>query len=237
VKKIIEDKKQGEKLQEQIFSMPRPMAARLIINRKTHTLGQDLRDFVRESVAIKREAAEKKRLQGIETYKKDKSEYDTAIEKNKDKSCLMAWTVNDLKAVVKMETNKEDGPMPNTKKAIVELYAKCMERKGEKVVINTPQHQLFCQRTYKNNFIDIEAMMKKKKKRKLNEKLNAQTKKPRAPRSVKRHHNQVQCEDGTLQNATFEDSNWYAVYINNPPTCNQLLKNSKIDFVFLILNF
>jgi hypothetical protein len=28
--------------------------------------------------------------------------------------------------------------MPNTKKGIVDLYAKCMERKGEKVVINAP---------------------------------------------------------------------------------------------------
>jgi hypothetical protein len=50
--------------------MPRPTAARLIINRKTHMFGQDLRDFVRENIAIKREAAEKKRLQGIEVYKK-----------------------------------------------------------------------------------------------------------------------------------------------------------------------
>jgi hypothetical protein len=118
--------------------MPRPTAARLIIDGKTHTLGQDLRDFVRQNVEIKREAAEKKWLQGIEMYKKDKSEYDAAIKKNKDKPCLMAWTVNDLKAVVKMEKNKEDGPMPNTKKAIVELYAKCLERKGEKVVVNAP---------------------------------------------------------------------------------------------------
>ncbi len=118
--------------------MPRPTAARLVINGKTHTLGQDLTDFVRQNVTMRREAAEKKRLQGIEVYKKDKSDYDTAIKKNKDKPCLMAWSVKDLRAVVKMEKNKEDGKMPNTKKAIVELYAKCMERKGEKVVVNAP---------------------------------------------------------------------------------------------------
>jgi hypothetical protein len=119
VKKSSKIKKQGEKLQERIFSMPRPTAARLIINGKTHTLGQDLRDFVRESVSIKREAAEKKRLQGIETYKKDKSEYDTAIEKNKDKSCLMAWTVNNLKAVVKMEKTKKMDQCPTLKKRLL----------------------------------------------------------------------------------------------------------------------
>jgi hypothetical protein len=28
--------------------------------------------------------------------------------------------------------------MPNNKRGIVDLYAKCMERKGEKVVINAP---------------------------------------------------------------------------------------------------
>jgi hypothetical protein len=36
--KIIEDKKSGEKLHERIFSMPRPMAARLVINRKTQIM-------------------------------------------------------------------------------------------------------------------------------------------------------------------------------------------------------
>jgi hypothetical protein len=39
--------------------MPRPMAARLIINRKTHTLGEDLKDFVKQNIKIKREIAEK----------------------------------------------------------------------------------------------------------------------------------------------------------------------------------
>jgi hypothetical protein len=40
--------------------MPIPTAARLIINGKTHTLGQDLRDYVRTNVDMKREAAETK---------------------------------------------------------------------------------------------------------------------------------------------------------------------------------
>jgi hypothetical protein len=96
--------------------------------------------------------------------------------------------------------------------------------------IDFVQYQLFCQRTYKNNFIDIEAMMKKNKKRKLKDKLNAQTRKPRAPRSAKRHHNQVRCEDGTLWNATFEDSNWYALHIDNPPTSHWLLKKFQNRF-------
>jgi hypothetical protein len=80
----------------------------------------------------------KKRLQGIGLYKKDKKEYDKAHERNKNKNCLMAWTVNDLKAIVKMEKTKDDGPMPNNKKGIINLYAKCMERKGKTVVIKTP---------------------------------------------------------------------------------------------------
>jgi hypothetical protein len=103
--------------------------------------------------------------------------------------------------------------------------------------IDLVRYWLFWQRTYKRNFIDIEAMMNNNKKRKLNEKSNVQRKKPRAPRSMKQHHHQVRCEDGTLQNATFEDSNWYALYIDNPPTSNRLLKNSETGFVFLILNF
>jgi hypothetical protein len=70
---------------------------------KMHTLGQDLRDYVKTNIDIKREAAETKQLQSIELYKKDKKEYDEANERNKDKPCLMAWTVNDLKAVVKMK--------------------------------------------------------------------------------------------------------------------------------------
>jgi hypothetical protein len=136
--KIIEDKKQGKELHERILSLPRPTAARLIIDGRTHTLGEDLKDLVKKNAELKREAAEKKRLQGIETYKKDKSEYDIATEKNKDKPCLMAWTVSDLKAVVKMEKNKEDGPMPTTKRGIADLYAKCMDRKGEKVLVDAP---------------------------------------------------------------------------------------------------
>jgi hypothetical protein len=39
--------------------MSRSTAARLVINRKIHTLGEDLRDFVQHNVNIKREAAEK----------------------------------------------------------------------------------------------------------------------------------------------------------------------------------
>jgi hypothetical protein len=50
----------------------------------------------------------------------------------------MKWTVNDLKAVVKLEKNKDDGKMPTTKRGIVDLYAKCMARKGQEVVIEAP---------------------------------------------------------------------------------------------------
>jgi hypothetical protein len=86
---------------------------------------------------IKKEA-EKKWLQAIEAYKKDKREYNEAHERNKDKNCLMAWTVNDLKSIVKMEKTKDGGPMPTNKKDIINLYAKCMDRKGETVVIKPP---------------------------------------------------------------------------------------------------
>jgi hypothetical protein len=53
-------------------------------------------------VNIKREAAEKT-ARGNQVIQERKKEYDEAIEKNKDKNYLMAWTVNDLKAVVKMK--------------------------------------------------------------------------------------------------------------------------------------
>jgi hypothetical protein len=98
--------------------MPIPTAARLIINGKTHTLGQDLRDYVRTNVDMKREAAETKRLQSIELYKKDKKEYDEANERNKDKPCLMAWTVSDLKAVVKMKKTKKMVPCQALREAL-----------------------------------------------------------------------------------------------------------------------
>jgi hypothetical protein len=39
--------------------MPRPMAAGLIIDGKTHILGEDLKDFVKQNINIKREIAEK----------------------------------------------------------------------------------------------------------------------------------------------------------------------------------
>jgi hypothetical protein len=112
---IIEDKMDGEVLRERIFKLPRTTAARLIINGKTHTLGADLRDFVKQNQIIKKEEAEKKRLNGIEVYKKDKKEQDEALEKNKDKDNLMSWTVSDLKAVIKLEKSKEDGAMPSKK--------------------------------------------------------------------------------------------------------------------------
>jgi hypothetical protein len=135
---IIEDKKNGDVLCERIFKLPQAMAARLIINGKTHTLGEDLRDYVKEVVVVKRENAEKKRLKVIESYKKDKKEHDEAIERNKEKSCLMTWTVNNLKAVLKFEKTKEDSKMPSTKRGIVNLYAKCMARKGREVVVEPP---------------------------------------------------------------------------------------------------
>jgi hypothetical protein len=136
--KIVEQKKEGVILRERIFSLPRTTAARLTIDGKSHTLGEDLRDYVKQNITIKREQAEKKRKLGVENYKKDKKEYEDALMKNKDKDCLMAWTVSDLRAVVKMEKNKDDGPLPTNKRGMVDLYAKCMARKGEDVVIEKP---------------------------------------------------------------------------------------------------
>jgi hypothetical protein len=88
-------------------------------------------------VEIKREAARKKQLQVIKLYKK-KQDYNAVTERNKDKPCLMAWSIIDLKAVVKLEKNKDDGAIPNTKRGIVNFYAKCMERKREKIVVDAP---------------------------------------------------------------------------------------------------
>jgi hypothetical protein len=55
----------------------------LVIDGRTHTIGEDLKDLVKKNAELKREAAEKKQLQEIEAYKKDKSEYDIATEKIK----------------------------------------------------------------------------------------------------------------------------------------------------------
>jgi hypothetical protein len=62
--KIIEDKKDGELLCKRVFSMPRPTAARLIIDGKTHTLGQDLKDYVQQNAEIRRQKDEKKAVTG-----------------------------------------------------------------------------------------------------------------------------------------------------------------------------
>ena len=96
--------------------------------------------------------------------------------------------------------------------------------------INLVRYRLYCKRTYNNNFIDIESMIKSNKKRKLNDTTKKSSKKQRAPRSVKLHHNQVQYEDGSLRNVTFKDSNWYALYIDNPPNSHQLLKRFRNRF-------
>jgi hypothetical protein len=137
-KKIVDEKQKGKVLRDRIFSLPQTTAARLTIDGKSHTLGEDLRDYVKANIQIKREVAEKKRLEEIDAYKKDKKEYDAAMEKNKNKECLMEWTVSNLKAIVKMEKTKDDGAMPTTKRGIVNLYAKCMARKGEEVLIDAP---------------------------------------------------------------------------------------------------
>ena len=54
------------------------------------------------------------------------------------------------------------------------------------------RYRLYCRRIYKNNFIDIESMIKNKnnKKKKLNDTTKS-SKKQRTPRSVKCHHTQV----------------------------------------------
>ena len=97
--------------------------------------------------------------------------------------------------------------------------------------IDLVRYRLYRKRTFKNNFIDVESMIKNNKKRKLMDTpTNKSSKKERTPRSVKRHHNKVRCEDGSLRNATFKDSNWYALYIDNPPTSHRLLKRFRNRF-------
>jgi hypothetical protein len=43
-------------------------------------------------------------------------------------------------------------------------------------------------------------------------------------RSVKRHPILCRADDGTLREATFEDSTWWRLYIETPPTGKRLLK-------------
>ena len=91
--------------------------------------------------------------------------------------------------------------------------------------------RLYHKRTSKANFIDIESIIKNNNKRKLNDTAKKHTKKPIEPRSVKRHHNQVRCEDGSLRNSTFKDSNWYSLCIDNPPNSHRLLKRFRNRFL------
>jgi hypothetical protein len=96
--------------------------------------------------------------------------------------------------------------------------------------IDLVRYRLYRKRQYKNLFIDVEAMIRKNKKRKVSDTENRTAKKPRTPRSVKRHHHQVRCEDGSLRNATSKDSNWYSLYIDNPPNSHRLLKRFRNRF-------
>jgi hypothetical protein len=91
---------------------------------------------VKERVTIKREEKEQKRLNDIQTYQKQRKEHNEAVSCNSAKSSIMDWTVEDIKAVLKVEKTKEDGAMPKTKKDLAKLHAKCMARKGDTVVLN-----------------------------------------------------------------------------------------------------
>jgi hypothetical protein len=69
---IIQNKANGEALHDRIYKIPKMTAASLIITGKTHTLGQHVRDVVKERVNKKHKEAEAKRLCDIEACKKIK---------------------------------------------------------------------------------------------------------------------------------------------------------------------
>ena len=96
--------------------------------------------------------------------------------------------------------------------------------------IDLIRFRLYHKRQFKKNFIDLQSTIANHKKRILEESTIKPKKKRRTDRSVKRHHTQVRCEDGSLRNATFKDSNWYSLYIDNPPTSNRLLKRFRNRF-------
>jgi hypothetical protein len=81
-------------------------------------------------------------------------------------------------------------------------------------------------------------MIEQNKKRKLNQmQSTATSKKPSAHRSVKRHDIEIRGEDGTFRKATFKDSTWYTLYIDNPPKTNRLLKRFRNRFRIPYPNF
>ena len=73
-------------------------------------------------------------------------------------------------------------------------------------------------------------MIKKNNKRKRNKTSTVSSKKARSQRTVKRHHTQIRCEDGSFRKATFKDSTWYTLYIDQPPNTKRLLKRFRNRF-------
>jgi hypothetical protein len=61
---------------------------------------------------------QKKGLERIRNYRKDKKWHDVAIQRNKDKNSLMEWDVNDLKTILKLEKHKDNCEIPEMKREI-----------------------------------------------------------------------------------------------------------------------
>ena len=87
--------------------------------------------------------------------------------------------------------------------------------------IDLAKYRVYSKRTYGNDFIDTNGMMKNMK-RKANAKPCGPKKRKRYKRSVKRHPILLRTEDGNLRDVTFTDSTWYCLYILSPPEGKRL---------------
>ena len=89
--------------------------------------------------------------------------------------------------------------------------------------INLAKFILYSTTTLDDDYIDIDELLNKNK-RKRNDSKTSSKKKKVCVRSIKRHPILCRADDGNLREATYEDSTWWRLYIETPPTGKRLLK-------------
>ena len=88
--------------------------------------------------------------------------------------------------------------------------------------INLAKYIVYSTTTQDDDYIDIEELLNKKK-RKCNDR-NTSSKKKVCVRSLKRHPIICRADDGSLREATYKDSTWWRLYLETPPVGKRLLK-------------
>ena len=92
--------------------------------------------------------------------------------------------------------------------------------------INMARYMVYSQSIFEEDFNDVEDILisNRKKRNHDNENVAASNKKTRKRRSIKRYPIMCRGDNGSLREATYHDSTWYRLYIEQPPVGKRLLK-------------